>query len=107
MSNEKVLRQILSESSGMSTATDLIEQYLMQRGDTRLRGAIASTLWHEAEKALGARNLTEDMKLWLYTIQQGRIDEAIDTVPEELREAWKGAFAKAELNGLSALVTKA
>ena len=103
--SDKVIRQILSESSGMLTAVELIEQYKMQRGDTRLRGAIASTLWHESEKALSARNLTEELKRWLYVIQQGRIDEAIDTVPEELREAWEGALSKAQLHGLAALIT--
>ena len=105
MSSNDVLRKILSESTGMSTATDLIEQYKLQRGDSRLRGSIASTLWHEAETALSARNLTEELKLWLYTIQQGRIDEAMDSVPEELRESWKGAFTKANLHGLASFVT--
>jgi hypothetical protein len=103
MSN--VIRTMLSESSGMADAVQLIEQYKMQRGDTRLRGAIASTLWHEAEQALHARNLTEELKNWLYVIQQGRIDEAIDSVPEQLRESWKGALSKAKLNGLTALIT--
>lgn len=101
----EVIRSMLSESSGQSGAVALIEQYKMQRGDTRLRGAIASTLWHEAEQALHARGLTEELKQWLYVIQQGRIDEAIDSVPEEFRASWQSALSKVQLNGLAALVT--
>lgn len=101
----EVIRTMLSESSGQASAVQLIEQYRMQRGDTRLRGAIASTLWHEAELALHARNLTEELKPWLAGIQQGRIDEAMDSVPENLRESWKAAFSKAKLHGLAAFIS--
>lgn len=101
--SKKVIRSLLSESAGTSAA-QLVERFKENRYDKGLVGRIAGAVWHETEQALRAQNLTEELKQWLYLVQQGRIVEAIEQATTDQHKAWGEAMQKANLNGLAAML---
>jgi hypothetical protein len=105
MDKFKLAHRLLAESQVQraNTVLGLIEEYRLNK-NSRVLANITTCIWHEAETALRVPGLTEGMRSFLHSLQQGRISESYKKLTPELAEKWHPVFKKSGLLGLAELV---